>query len=133
MSAVSEHETGVASGVNNTVARLAGVLAVGALTAVAIACFSSSLEARLQEAGVPDSLGASLSAEAARLAELEAPVGVDASVTRAIQSAVASAYVTTFRVVVIICGVLAALSGLVAWFSLDRRPVRPVTRASPVR
>ena len=121
MSAVGEHQAGVASGVNNTVARLAGVLAVGALTAVAIAWFSSALETRLHDAGVPGPLVESVSANAADLAELETPRDLDASIARAVRESVAAAYVETFRMIMIVCGVLAAISGAVAWFSLGGR------------
>jgi EmrB/QacA subfamily drug resistance transporter len=121
MSSVSGRQTGIASGINNTVARLAGVLAVGTLTAVAIASFSGTLETRLQEAGVSGALIAKVSSGAAQLAELKPPANVNASITRAIQGSVTSAYITTFRSIIVICGMLAVFSGLIAWFSLGRR------------
>ena len=51
MGAVSDDQTGVASGINNTVARLAGVIAVAVLTGIAISWFSTSLEDSLQRVG----------------------------------------------------------------------------------
>lgn len=118
LSAVAERQAGIASGVNNTAARLAGVLAVAALTAVAVWQFADALASRLQEAGVPAALVAQLIGNASRLAELEPPAGTPEPVAAAIAGAVALAYVQTFRVLVLSCGVLAAVSGLIAWFTL---------------
>src|SRR5206468_12881258 len=42
-----EHNAGIASGVNNAIARMAGLLAVAAIGAVVAAQFSSSLDKRL--------------------------------------------------------------------------------------
>lgn len=123
MSSVGADESGVASGVNNTAARVAGVIAIAALTAVAVARFGDALESELEAQGVPASLVGALGERASQLAELQAPRGTSAPVAAAVSDAVASAYVSTFRVLAIICGALAALSGLVAWFSVPG--VRP--------
>lgn len=118
MSWAGSEETGIASGVNNTVARLAGVLAVAMLTVLAVERFGTSVEARLQEQGVPAAVIATVSADAPLLAELEPPPDVPAKIAATIDEAIARAYVATFRVLVIICGALAALAGVIAWFSL---------------
>jgi hypothetical protein len=118
MGSVSEHQGGVASGVNNTASRLAGVLAVAALTTVAVAEFSSALQGRLQEARLPATLVQGLVANAAHLAELKPPAGVPAAMSAAVADAVAQSYVGTFRLLVLVCAGFAAASGLVAWFSL---------------
>ena len=122
MSSVPDDETGVASGVNNTVARIAGVLAVAVLTAAAVWQFSGAFETRLRDSDVPPELVERLTSNAAELAELKAPEGTREETTAIVSDAVAVAYVETFRVLVIICGLLAALSGAIAWFSLGKEP-----------
>jgi EmrB/QacA subfamily drug resistance transporter len=121
MSSVPDDETGVASGVNNTAARIAGVLAVAVLTAAAVWQFSGALESRLRDSDVPSQLVERMMGNTAELAELKAPEGTPEPTTATVSEAVAFAYVETFRVLVIICGLLAALSGAIAWFSLGRK------------
>jgi EmrB/QacA subfamily drug resistance transporter len=118
MSSVGGRQAGTASGVNNTAARLGGVLAVAALTAVAVWQFSETLASRLREAKVPPALAGQLVGNASRLAELEAPAGTPRPAAAAIAGAVARAYVETFRVLMLICAVFAAASGWIAWVSL---------------
>lgn len=127
MGSVPERQAGVASGVNNTAARLAGVIAVGALTAVAVGYFGGVLERRLQQAELPPSLVTQLAGQASQLAELQAPAEVPEPAAATVASSVALAYVDTFRMLMVVCGVLAALSGLIAWVSLQpgQRKKRP--------
>lgn len=132
MGAVSDRQAGVASGVNNTAARLAGVLAVAVLTVVAVAVFDAALDRRLEAAGVSAGVAAELLAQADRLAELEPPADLPAVVRDRIGSAIAHSYVETFRVLVLICGLLAALSGGIAWFSLAEQRPGGQREASPV-
>ena len=131
MSAVAEHQTGVASGINNTVARLAGVIAVAVLTGVAIGSFSSSLEDYLRELEVPAAVTEELLSNAARLAESSPPEDLLPGVARAIEAAIAYSYVDAFRLTAIICGLLAIGSGLAAWLTLgDRGRRKEATRGS---
>lgn len=123
MSSVGPGETGVASGVNNTAARVAGVVAIAALTAVAVWQFGGAVTSELRAREVPPALVEELAARASRLAELEAPDATAPPVAAAVSDAVASAYVGTFRVLALVCGLAAALSALIAWFSLG--PGRP--------
>jgi len=118
MGSVSGRHGGTASGVNNTAARLAGVLAVAVLTAVAVADFGGALAAGLRQRGVPADLSVALTAQAAQLAELKPPAGTPTDLAAAVADAVARTYVATFRRLQFVCAGLAALSALVAWFSL---------------
>ncbi|MGH8428415.1 MAG: MFS transporter [Gammaproteobacteria bacterium] len=121
MSSVSDTQAGVASGVNNTAARLAGVLAVAILTAVAVAHFTPLLGTQLHQQNVPAIIATQLHAQASRLADLAPPPDISKPLAAAVKTAVANAYVNTFRVLVIICAILAALSGLIAWLTLGKR------------
>jgi hypothetical protein len=118
MGSVSNSEAGIASGVNNTAARIAGVLAVAVLTAVAVWQFTDAIELRLQDRHVPRELTDLLTSRASELADLKAPEGTSERLAATASDAVAFAYVRTFRLLVVICGLLAAVSGAIAWFSL---------------
>lgn len=124
MSSMSERQTGVASGINNTVSRLAGVIAVALLTAIAIVQFSAALENELQRSGLPASVIESVLSDAPQLAELDPPPHVTAAVAETIDASVSASYVATFRMITIVCGVLAFASGVVAWLTLRRADLR---------
>lgn len=124
MNSVDDERAGVASGINNTAARLAGVLAIATLTVLAVALFSARLDSRLAAVGVSEALRGQLLAGADRLAELELPAGTaGASALRAI---IEASYVDAFRRLALICAAAAGLSALVAWLTLaSTRPSRP--------
>lgn len=120
MGSVDNRQAGVASGVNNTASRLAGVLAVAVLTAVAVWWFSGGLDDRLQDENLPAELSMHLQRNASRLAELEVPANTAPAVRATVENAISESYVETFRLLVILCGILTALSGLIAWLSLPK-------------
>lgn len=124
MDSVANDRAGVASGVNNTAARLAGVLAVAVLTSVAVGYFSSTLAEQLHGRGVPAELVRQLSAHASKLAGLAAPAGTPAPITAAVTKAVADSYVGAFRLLVLVCAVLAASGGVIALISLGKERQR---------
>ncbi|MGA8259000.1 MAG: MFS transporter [Arenicellales bacterium] len=116
LGSVGERQTGTASGINNTAARIAGVLAVAGLTSVAVAAFSGELRSGLQGADVPATVAEKVLTDASDLAELKPPAGTSSTVADAVRNVVAQSYVATFRLLVILCGIFAVLSGLIAWF-----------------
>ncbi len=122
MNSVEDQHAGVASGVNNTAARLAAVLAVAMLTSVAVNVFSSALEERLHDAGLADPLREQLLEQSSLLAELDAPEGSHHS--DAINQVIDASYVHAFRTIALLCALAAAISALIAWWTL--RPQRRV-------
>ena len=103
-----ESRAGAASGINNAVARAAGLLAIAIFGAVAVSVFARDLEPRLRSER-PDVREAVL-AQRIRLAETTPPKGVDAATAERIDEAVDHAFVRAFRVNVVAAGVLAALA-----------------------
>jgi EmrB/QacA subfamily drug resistance transporter len=107
-----ESNAGVASGVNNAIARVAALLGVAAIGAVVAAQFSSALAARVETAAL--SPPARIAVEDARrqtLARVE-PAGVSAPERAAIARATEDASVAAFHLGVGIAAVLVAGGGV---------------------
>jgi hypothetical protein len=121
LSDADESNAGIASGVNNAIARVAGLLAIAAVGAVISAQFSSTLNHRL--AGVTLSAGARAAVTQARKQSL---ARVDPSTAGPqVSLAVQSASVHAFRVGIGISATLVALGGLLG-LALIRNPRRVV-------
>jgi MFS family permease len=114
MSAVPEHQIGIASGVNNAVADIASLLAVAAFGAAALALFGQALDERLASLGSSPELAAAVAAIERTLAGTDLPASLPADTRAALQSAIATAFATTFRVLMLSAAGLALLAALTA-------------------
>src|SRR5215468_3272431 len=112
MSSVEQERAGTASGINNAVARLAGVLAVAVLGAVMIAAFAHSLRDSLVGLHLDSNLLTDLESNAVKLGNLGVPENAD--MKQRIQIAIEQAFVFGFRIVMVICAALATMSAAVA-------------------
>jgi EmrB/QacA subfamily drug resistance transporter len=115
MNSVETERVGTASGVNNAVARVAGVLAVAVLGAVMTAAFAHSLRQSLAVLNLNADMVHQLESNAAKLGCLDAPPNADAQTAAAIRSAISESFVFGFRVIMLLCAVLAIASATVAW------------------
>jgi len=107
-----ERHTGAASGINNAVARAAGLLAIAILGAAAVSVFAKDLDARLAAGGAPPGIRQAMATQALRLAEAQPPKGADAAMIR---DAVRHSFVHAFRITSLAAAVLAALSTIGAF------------------
>ncbi|HEX6996782.1 MAG TPA: MFS transporter [Gammaproteobacteria bacterium] len=114
MSAVDEVHAGVASGINNAVARVAGLLAVALLGAVAVGAFGAALDERAAALGVRAEHRQALAAQASRLAEAELPADAAGVERERLERAVDEAFVQSFRVVMLITAAAALGSAVCA-------------------
>jgi EmrB/QacA subfamily drug resistance transporter len=114
MSSVPQRNVGVASGVNNAIARVAGLLAVAALGLALSVQFNHSLDARLSSSGMPSALRAEIDAQRPRLA------GAQVSDPRA-RSAIDDSFVDGFRLVAWVCAGLAVAGSASALLLVDGR------------
>src|SRR5436190_2313213 len=110
MNSVVQNRVGIASGVNNAVARSAGLIAVAALGIVMLKVFNHALDRRLAEWNVPASVSRSLQVERTKLADMALPGDQDPATRQLIRRAVEESFVSGFRVVMII-GTVLALAG----------------------
>ena len=77
MDSMSSERLGLASGINSTLSRLAGVLAIAILGPVAIIAFNHSLEAKAAPLGLPLEMRRELARESAKLAEARPPADLN--------------------------------------------------------
>ncbi len=125
MNSVAADDVGAASGINNAVARVAGVLAIAILGIVMVNLFSSSLEYRLANLGLSPGVVQEIRTNEIKLAGLQPPSALDAGVSELVRAAISNAFVIGFRVVMLICAALSITSGAVAWL------VIPTASSSP--
>ncbi|HJX83687.1 MAG TPA: MFS transporter, partial [Candidatus Angelobacter sp.] len=130
MNSVDRDHVGAASGINNAVARVAGVLAVAVLGILMVTAFTSRLNSRLAQISLPSSTLHEIQADETKLAGLQVPAGVDASTTIAIKGSVGESFLYAFRCIMLICSVLAAASAAVAWLMIPGSKVQAKPQAN---
>ena len=93
MNSVSEEHAGVASGVNNAVSRLAGLLSIAVLGIVMVAGFNRDLSARFAMLGLEPGIRLQLDSQRIKLAAIEIPPTVDGGAAAAIRQAIDGSFV----------------------------------------
>lgn len=118
MQAVTPDAVGIASGVNNAVASVAGLLAIATLGMVMSGTFDVELDRRISIADISQLTAETVKGQRAKLAAIEPPVTANADARAAIQRAVGEAFVAGFRRVMLIAVVLALASAGTAWLMI---------------
>src|SRR6202011_4516731 len=122
MNSVSQNRAGIASGVNNAVARTAGLLAIAVLGIVMLHVFSDRLDQRLRESNVPASISQSLEAQRTKLAAIAIPEDQDPATQQLIRRAVDESFVSGFRTIMAIGAGLAVASAITALTLIESTP-----------
>ncbi len=125
LGSVEVGHSGLASGVNNAVARVAGLIAIAAIGAVVASSFQARLDSKL--AGRQLSPQARHAVELARQRPLVTSVsGVQGRERDVVHGALVDASVEAFRIGMLIGGVLAIIGGLTSLIGIEnpRREVR---------
>jgi EmrB/QacA subfamily drug resistance transporter len=125
MNSVKEDRVGTASGINNAVARVAGVLAIAVLGIVMVKAFSFRLDRSLAGLSLPADIRQELRTNEIKLAGLQPPAGLDPTANTAIKESVSEAFVYGFRIVMLICSGLSVSSAAVAWLMIPQEHDRP--------
>jgi EmrB/QacA subfamily drug resistance transporter len=121
MSSVAQTHAGVASGVNNAVSRVAGLLAIAVLGFVMYGVFSYRLNARLTVLSLPAPVRAQIESQRPKLAAAETP-------DERGRQAVKESFVDAWRVVMWITAGLAVASSAAAAVLIDTPGTRDTGR-----
>jgi MFS family permease len=131
LGAVDDRYAGIASGINNAVARVAGLLAIAVLSIFVLHAFNSSLDSRLNALHVSPGVRQLLEAQRNKLAGAQVPAAAHGTLHAAMQHAIAAAFVDSFHLAMWIGVGLALTSALCAFLLVEGKPTPKTSNPTP--
>jgi len=125
MRAVEAQHAGVASGVNNAIARVAGLMAIAIFGILLTRSFDRRVHAALDGLGLPAAARASIDRELPKLAGAEIGASIEPDGRDAARRAIDDSFVSSFSVIMTVAAGVAL--GAAAAGSLIREPSGPAT------
>ncbi|MEP6718999.1 MAG: MFS transporter [bacterium] len=134
MSSVPQAQAGVASGINNAVARTAGLLAIAVLGVVMLQVFSRGLDQRLAAINISDQTRNAIYEQRIKLGGIDIEGAVvrppatsadDAEETaKSIEQAIKESFVSGFRTIMLIAAAMALASTFSTWMFIEKGPTK---------
>ncbi len=121
MNAVPKNRAGVASGVNNAVSRIGGLLGIAVLGIVIVHSFNHELDRRLARIEIAPEVRRSVDEQRVRLAGAELTFTTDEPTRTALQQAIKESFVFGFRVIMLTAAGLALVSAVVAFAVIENK------------
>jgi EmrB/QacA subfamily drug resistance transporter len=127
MNSVDESQAGVASGINNAVARAASLLAVAVLGVVMLQVFSSELKQRLNGIDLPQATRSAIYDQRIKLAGLNADEVMKENsrgtpnASQEVTQAIKESFVRGFRVVMLIAAAMAMAGSLTSFLLIENK------------
>jgi EmrB/QacA subfamily drug resistance transporter len=133
MSAVPRRQAGTASGINNAVARTAGLIAIAVFGVIVTAVFNRELTSRLDAIpALSPATRQAVDAQRIDLAAARPPQGTSPETAAAIDDAIDASFVTGFRVAMIIGAAMALLGAAAAWQLVEGKDPKSAPAPTPV-
>jgi EmrB/QacA subfamily drug resistance transporter len=120
MSSVPSGNTGIASGINNTMARIAGLVAIAVLGSFIIISFRNNLESRAADLTLTHTQRSELIENSNNLAETKPPDGLTKEESARIISDIKHSFVSAFDLILYLSAALALLSALTAFLTVEK-------------
>jgi predicted MFS family arabinose efflux permease len=114
MNSVAETRAGVASGINNAVSRVAGLLAIAVFGIIMLQAFNHALDTNLS--GLPPPIRQSLDQQRTKLAAADLPQNIAPATRAQLRDAIDRAFVAGFRAVMFAGALLATGGAICAWW-----------------
>jgi EmrB/QacA subfamily drug resistance transporter len=120
MSSVDKDHTGVASGINNAVSRVAGVLAIAVFGIVMVNVFVHHMESRISKLSLPPEAVQDIQSKEIELAGMDLPKNLDDHAKVVVRGIVNEAFVSGFRVVMLCCAGLSMAGVGASWYFVSK-------------
>src|SRR6202047_531647 len=124
-SAAGTQHAGTASGINNAISRIAGMLAIALLGALVVGVFGATLDRRCADLQVPPEIRRALNAEVPKFAEAKVPPRIEGEQRRILEKVLEESFVRSFRVAMVIAAGFALASALCAGLMIGPHCKKP--------
>ncbi|PYK79711.1 MAG: MFS transporter [Verrucomicrobia bacterium] len=114
MNSVAETRAGVASGINNAVSRVAGLLAIAVFGIIMLQAFNHALDTNLS--GLPSPIRQSLDQQRTKLAATDLPQNIAPATRVQMRGAIDRSFVVGFQAVMFIGALLATGGAICSWW-----------------
>ena len=122
MGAVESRHSGIASGVNNAVSRVAGLLAIAVMSLILVSVFQSNVQRSLARLDLSPDVRQQIDEQLSKLAAIELPAALDPATALAVKQAVDQAFISGFRAVTFVAAAMAATGGILVALFLGPSP-----------
>jgi EmrB/QacA subfamily drug resistance transporter len=120
MNSVDQRQAGTASGINNSISRIASLLAVAVCGVILVQVFEASMQKTFATSSLPVAERQAIYQQRNRLIQIQLPGSLDEQQKKQARQAIDESFVAAFRVVVLLSALLSGISAIVAWATLDR-------------
>ena len=119
MGAVSENRAGIASGANNAISRIAGLLGIAVFGIIMLSSFTSDLSRRMSQQQIPNETQAQIYDQRVRLAGIEAPASLDQQSQSLLRRDVDDSFIHGFKAVMFTAAGLSLAAALSALMMIE--------------
>jgi hypothetical protein len=130
MNSVPQNRVGIASGINNAVSRVAGLLAIAVFGILMLDLFNHSIDSRLSKLRLPASVQISLANQRINLAAIKIPEELAPPLQQPVRQSINESFVHGFRGVMVLGAVLALASGIASLLLISGRAARAQPRGT---
>lgn len=129
MNCVTEQNAGIASGVNNSVARLASVLTLATIGSFSIIYFQSDLGNRMDSLELSVEQEIYMEAEALKMGDAKADSSWPEDLSAAVNKGVKESFLSTFDIIAYLSALLCVLGALISWLYIQGKPEKIVLKS----
>jgi len=123
MGAVSEDHVGIASGINSTLSRVAGLLAVAIMGALVLFSFGGSVKKGIDVMDISESLKHEIMFESLKFTAAEVPDGLSEGNKVILEKLLSDSLIAVFNMVAYAASVLTFLAGLIALIFIKNKNI----------
>src|SRR4030095_2073784 len=121
MESVDSRHAGLASGINNAVARTAGLLTIAVLGIVALTSFRTHLQSGLSQMALPPETQGLLMAQSNKILGVGLPAGLSPTVLSSLHQPLTGSFILSFNELMWIAAAMSMASAVSAWFLIQGR------------